>query len=105
MPDPLPYDATKRIIESILFVADKPVDVSTLGRITGADPRWVDEILNALATEYQAGGLRVQRNGTAGGPRVYYAPTDAGAAFERSCVLRGTARTISGSVGDASAGR
>ena len=65
MSDPLPYDATKRIIESILFVADKPVDVGALGRITGADPRWVDEIVEALATEYQAGGLRVQRNGSA----------------------------------------
>jgi segregation and condensation protein B len=65
MPEPLPYDATKRIIESILFVAEKPVDVATLGRITGADPRWVDEIVEALASEYQAGGLRVQRNGSA----------------------------------------
>lgn len=75
MPDPLPYDATKHIIESILFVADKPVDVSTLGRITGADPRWVDEILEALATEYQAGGLRVQRNGS--GVQIVTAPDTA----------------------------
>jgi segregation and condensation protein B len=65
MADSLPYDAIKRIIESILFIADKPVDVAALGRLTGADPRWIDEIVEALAEDYQTRGLRVQRNGSA----------------------------------------
>jgi segregation and condensation protein B len=65
MPDALPYDAIKRIVESILFVADKPVEVSALARLTGADPRWIEEIVDALAEEYQVGGLRVQRNASA----------------------------------------
>jgi len=68
MPDdaePPPYDALKRIIESVLFVADSPVDVAFLARIAGADVLWVDEIIGTLAAEYQTRGLRIQRNAAA----------------------------------------
>ena len=63
--EPPSYDLLKRIIESILYVADKPVETGFLARIAGADERWVDELVNTLATEYQARGLRIQRNGAA----------------------------------------
>jgi segregation and condensation protein B len=63
-PDPPSYELLKRIIESVLYVADKPVDTGFLARIAGADERWVDETVNTLATEYQARGLRIQRNGS-----------------------------------------
>jgi segregation and condensation protein B len=65
MTEPPPYDALKRIIESILFVADRPVDIGFLARISGADARWVEEIVETLAAEYQDRGLRIQRNGDA----------------------------------------
>jgi len=61
----LSFDALKRIIESVLFVAERPVDTGFLARIAGVDARWVDEAVDTLATEYQARGLRVQRNGSA----------------------------------------
>jgi segregation and condensation protein B len=62
-PEPPSYDALKRIIESVLYVADKPVEIGFLARITGADARWVDEIVTTLASEYQTRGIRIQRNG------------------------------------------
>ena len=62
-PDPPSYDALKRIIESVLYVADKPVEIGFLARIAGADARWVDEIVTTLAAEYQTRGIRIQRNG------------------------------------------
>jgi segregation and condensation protein B len=65
MTEPPSYDVLKRIIESILFVADRPIDVAFLARITEADVRWVDEIVDTLAGEYQTRGLRVQRIGSA----------------------------------------
>jgi segregation and condensation protein B len=65
MTEPPSYDVLKRIIESILFVADKPIDTGFLARITEADARWVDEIVDTLAVEYQTRGLRVQRIGSA----------------------------------------
>src|SRR3990172_7781518 len=65
MTEPPSYDVLKRIIESILLVADRPIDVAFLARITEADVRWVDEIVDTLAGEYQMRGLRVQRIGPA----------------------------------------
>jgi segregation and condensation protein B len=62
-PEPPSYDALKRIIEGVLYVADKPVEIGFLARITGADARWVDEIVATLASEYQTRGIRIQRNG------------------------------------------
>ncbi len=64
-PDAPSYDAVKRIIESVLYVADRPIEIGFLARIANVDARWVDEIVNALAAEYQTRGLRVQRNGDA----------------------------------------
>ncbi len=60
--EPPSYDLLKRIIESVLYVADKPVETGFLARIAGADERWVDELVNTLAAEYQTRGLRIQRN-------------------------------------------
>jgi len=65
MPETPSFDVLKRIIESILFVADRPVDAAFLARIVGVDARWVDEAVDTLATEYQGRGLRFQRNGPA----------------------------------------
>jgi segregation and condensation protein B len=65
MSDTPSFDELKRIIESVLFVADRPIDIASLARIAGVDPRWADEALETLAGEYQTRGIRVQRNGAA----------------------------------------
>jgi segregation and condensation protein B len=65
MPDTPSFDELKRIIESVLFVADRPIDVSSLAKIAGVDPRWANEAIDTLAGEYQQRGIRVQRNGAA----------------------------------------
>jgi segregation and condensation protein B len=65
MSDSPSFDELKRIIESVLFVADRPVDLASLARIAGVDPRWAGEAIDTLAAEYQTRGIRVQRNGAA----------------------------------------
>jgi segregation and condensation protein B len=65
MSDTPSFDDLKRIIESVLFVADRPVELGTLAKIAGVDPRWAEEALDALTGEYQSRGIRVQRNGAA----------------------------------------
>jgi segregation and condensation protein B len=65
MSDSPSFDELKRIIESVLFVADRPVDLASLARIAGVDPRWAGEAVDTLAAEYQSRGIRVQRNGAA----------------------------------------
>jgi segregation and condensation protein B len=59
------FDDLKRIIESVLFVADRPVDVTSLAKIAGVDARWAEEAIDTLTGEYQTRGIRVQRNGAA----------------------------------------
>jgi segregation and condensation protein B len=55
----------RSIIESILFVAGRPVETAALARIAGADQAAVLEAVEALAEDYRERGLRIQRNGAA----------------------------------------
>ncbi len=50
-------------VEAVLFVAEKPVSRSELGRIVGATPRQLDVALAELADAYRSTGLRLQHDG------------------------------------------
>jgi segregation and condensation protein B len=58
-------DSLKLIVESVLFVADEPVEIASLARIAEAQPSAVEEAIDALAAECAGRGYRVQRTGTA----------------------------------------
>lgn len=58
-------DHLKLIIESILFVADDPVEISSLVRVTGRREFDVEDAVEAIASEGRERGLRVQRTGDA----------------------------------------
>ncbi len=55
----------KLAIESILFVADDPVEISTLARITESSEQEVERAVAEIAEESRGRGFRVQRTGTA----------------------------------------
>lgn len=65
MPTDDALERLKLIVESVLFVADGPVEVSALARIAEADVDNVQQAVDALAVECQRRGVRVQRTGTA----------------------------------------
>jgi segregation and condensation protein B len=53
------------IIESLLFVAEDPVELTSLARVTGRREAEVVAAVEALASESQSRGLRIQRTGAA----------------------------------------
>lgn len=53
------------IIESILFVADEPVEITSLARVTGRRATDVVAAVEEIASASQGRGLRVQRAGAA----------------------------------------
>jgi segregation and condensation protein B len=53
----------RSIIESLLFVADRPVAVENLATALEVDPEAIESALQALDTEYQKRGIRLQRKG------------------------------------------
>jgi len=55
----------KLILESVLFVADEPVELSHLARLAEADVDEVARALELLAADCQGRGVRLQRTGTA----------------------------------------
>ena len=55
----------KLAIESILFVADDPVEISTLARITESSEEEVAQAVEGIAESSRGRGFRVQRTGTA----------------------------------------
>jgi segregation and condensation protein B len=59
------FDRLKLIVESVLFVADEPVEVSTLARIAGAGLEEVQQAIDDLAVECRRRGVRVQRTESA----------------------------------------
>ncbi|MBI1886249.1 MAG: SMC-Scp complex subunit ScpB [Chloroflexi bacterium] len=63
MADPSVSERLKLIVESVLFVADEPVELATLARIAGAKIDDVALAVDALAEECQSRGVRVQRAG------------------------------------------
>lgn len=64
MPD-VPLERLKPVLESILFVAGKPVELSLLSRTTGHNPEVISLVLDEIATEWKDRGFRIQRSGTA----------------------------------------
>jgi segregation and condensation protein B len=55
----------KLVIESILFVAEGPVDLKTLARLTEANPDDIGQAIEILAEESKERGVRIQRTGQA----------------------------------------
>lgn len=53
----------KKVIESILFVADKPVSVKELANITGFMISDIQNTLHELTDEYDKKGIRLVRKG------------------------------------------
>ena len=53
----------KSIIESLLFVVDRPVAVENLVTALEVDQETIEGALQALGTEYQERGIRLQRKG------------------------------------------
>jgi len=65
-------DRLKLIVESILFVADEPVEIAALARISGHNEAAVLDVVDAVAAAYQGRGLRIQRS--AGAVQMVTAP-------------------------------
>jgi len=63
MPAVSDRDHLKRVIDSILFVADGPVDVRTLSRLVEATTDDIVAALDELGEESQSRGIRIQRTG------------------------------------------
>ena len=53
----------KSLVESLLFVADRPVPVSDIAQAIEAGVDEVESALQSLAAEYQERGIRLQRKG------------------------------------------
>jgi len=62
---PSDSDHLKLIIESILFVADEPVEIASLARVTGRREAEVSDAVAAIASDGRKRGLRIQRTGDA----------------------------------------
>lgn len=60
---PLPRSITERhlktVVESLVFVADKPITVQDLARVARADARDVRKLLHELRDEYQSRGIQL----------------------------------------------
>ena len=65
MPEAVSLESLKTVLESILFVADKPVELSLLARITGHNAEVCGLIVDEIAAEWKGRGVRVQRSGAA----------------------------------------
>jgi len=65
MPPEASLDSLKLIVESILFVADEPVELSALAHIAAASLEEVAQAVEAVAAECQGRGVRLQRTGSA----------------------------------------
>jgi segregation and condensation protein B len=53
----------KALVESLLFVADRPVPVRDIAEAIESSEDEVESALHALETEYQERGIRLQRKG------------------------------------------
>lgn len=60
---PLDNAQLKTVIESVLFVAEGPVDLKTLARLAETTPEQVAYLLEQLAEDSRDRGVRVQRTG------------------------------------------
>jgi len=62
-PQPPPAEKLKAILESLLFVAQGPVDVGVLARVLRVETGQVEEAVESLAAECRDRGVRIQRDG------------------------------------------
>jgi segregation and condensation protein B len=53
----------KALVESLLFVADRPASVEDLATALEVEPEDVENSLQTLSAEYQGRGIRLQRKG------------------------------------------
>ena len=60
---PPPVEKLKTVLESLLFVAQEPVDVGVLARVLRVETGQVKEAVESLASECRERGIRVQRDG------------------------------------------
>jgi segregation and condensation protein B len=60
---PPPAEKLKSVLESLLFVAQEPVDVGVLARVLRTETRLVKEVVETLAAECRDRGVRIQRDG------------------------------------------
>jgi segregation and condensation protein B len=60
---PPPAEKLKAVLESLLFVAQEPVDVGVLARVLRIETGQVEEAVESLAAECRDRGVRVQRDG------------------------------------------
>ena len=61
-------DETKKILEALLFVSDKPVSIDTLKEVIGnIEPTQIRAIIEELNAEYTSGGRSFQIKEIAGG--------------------------------------
>jgi segregation and condensation protein B len=60
---PPPADKLKAVLESLLFVAQGPVDVGMLARVLRVETGQVEETVETLAADFRERGLRIQRDG------------------------------------------
>jgi segregation and condensation protein B len=52
---------TDALIESLLFVADRPVEVADLAQALDVEPEAIEDALQTLEAHYQTRGIRLQR--------------------------------------------
>jgi segregation and condensation protein B len=76
----VPPDQRARIVESILFVADEPVEVASLARVLHCGRSEIDSVLTGLSELYTDRGIALQRSN--GVVQLVSAP-DAGPYVER----------------------
>ena len=65
MSEPVTLESLPTVLESILFVADKPVEIGLLSRVTGHGADVIGLVVDEIAADWQGRGVRVQRSGTA----------------------------------------
>ncbi len=63
MDDAVSPNNLKALVESLIFVADEPLEVALLAAILEAEPAEVSEAIDALAADCHSRGLRIQRTG------------------------------------------
>ncbi|MEJ5255146.1 MAG: SMC-Scp complex subunit ScpB [Acidimicrobiales bacterium] len=82
---------TRRAVEAILMVADRPIDPHLLAQVTETSPAEIDELLRALAAEYEQQGRGFVLAHVAGGWR-YQTHPDLAPYVERFVLEGQTAR-------------
>jgi segregation and condensation protein B len=60
---PPPSEKLAAVLESLLFVAQGPVDVGVLARVLRVETGLVDKAAESLATDCRERGVRIQRDG------------------------------------------